>query len=130
MRCFDGSEQQRRDPHTSRAQRARGRCAIFHLKPRVVCTWRFTKKITSFVTSRSELRPKLPQHGYNSIVAPCVWKPLDEESDLGSDQDVSAPFDGISDSKNSSTSDNNESRLSSEEEEDDTHTRKKGNPRD
>ena len=27
MRCFDGPEQQRRDPHTSRAQRARGRCA-------------------------------------------------------------------------------------------------------
>jgi hypothetical protein len=59
-----------------------------------------------------------------------VWELLDEESDLGSDQDVSAPFDGISDSENSSTSDNNESRLSSEEEEDDTHTRKKGNPRD
>ena len=27
----DGSEQQRRDPHTSRAQRARGRCPIVHL---------------------------------------------------------------------------------------------------
>ena len=31
MRCFDGSEQQRRDPHTSRAQRARGRCPFVHL---------------------------------------------------------------------------------------------------
>ncbi len=31
LRCLDGSEQQRRDPHTSRAQRARGRCAIVHL---------------------------------------------------------------------------------------------------
>ena len=34
MRCFDGSEQrqQRRDPHTSRAQkRVRGRCPIVHL---------------------------------------------------------------------------------------------------
>ena len=42
-RCLDGSEQQRRDPHTSRAQRARGRCAIVHLKPRVVWTRRFSK---------------------------------------------------------------------------------------
>ena len=30
----------------------------------------FLKKITGFVTSRSEPRPKLPQHGYHSIVAP------------------------------------------------------------
>ena len=71
MRCFDGSEQQRRDPHTSMAQRARGRCAIVHLKPRVVWTWRFSKKFTGFVTSRSESRQKLPQHGYHSVVAPC-----------------------------------------------------------
>ena len=75
MRCFDGSEQQRSDLHTSRAQRARGRCAIVHLKPRVVWTWRFSKKITGFVTSRSESRPKLPQHGYHSIVAPCALPP-------------------------------------------------------
>ena len=40
----DGGSEQRCDPHTSRAQRARGRFAIAHLKPRVVCTWRFTKK--------------------------------------------------------------------------------------
>ena len=72
MRCFDGSEQQRRDPHTSRAQRARRRCAIVHLKPRVVWTWRFSKSATGFVTSRSESRPKPPQHGYHSIVTP--WR--------------------------------------------------------
>ena len=70
MRCFDGSEQQRRDPHTSRAQRARGRCAIVHLKPRMVSPWRFSKNVTGFVTSRSESSLNLPQHGYHSIVAP------------------------------------------------------------
>ena len=72
MRCFDGSEQQRRDPHTSRAQRARGRCAIVHLKPRVVSPWRFSKKITGFVTSRSESSLNLPHFRYHSIVAPWV----------------------------------------------------------
>ena len=86
-------QQQRRDPHTSRAQRARGRCAVVHLRPRVVCTWRFTKKIAGFVTSRSEPRPKLPQHGYHSsIVACCAVAPtfspdwqvaLDQTSEAG-----------------------------------------------
>ena len=72
MRFFDGSEQQqRRDPHTFRAQRARGRCAIVDLKPRMVSPWRFSKKITGFVTSRSESSLNLPHFRYHSIVAPC-----------------------------------------------------------
>ena len=57
-------------PHTSRAQRARGRCAIVHLKPRAQRARRFAKKLTGFVTSRSESSLNLPQHGYRSIVAP------------------------------------------------------------
>ena len=80
MRCFDGPKQQRRDRHTSRAQRPRGRCAIVHLKPRVVCTWRFTQNFTGFVTSRSEPRPNLPQHGSPKGLAFCFlnyYLPLD-----------------------------------------------------
>ena len=70
MRCFDGSEQQRRDPHTARAQRARGRCAIVHLKPRAQRARRCSKKFWQFVTSAPWVTGSLPHHGYHCIVAP------------------------------------------------------------
>ena len=74
MRCFDGSEQQRCDPHTPRqCPESSGEVRFVHLKPRVVSPWRFSKKIIGRVTSRSGPLPKLPQHGYRSIVAP--WCP-------------------------------------------------------
>ena len=64
MRCFDGPEQQRRDPHTSRAQRARGRCAYARTG------WSAKFVMDGLVTSARDASLNLPHHGYHSIVAP------------------------------------------------------------
>ena len=64
MRCFDGPEQQRRDPNTSRAQRARRRCAYARTG------WSAKFLMDSLVTSARESPAVCSQHGYHWIVAP------------------------------------------------------------
>ena len=64
MRCFDGPEQQRRDPHTSRAQRARERCAYARTG------WSAKFMMDGLVTSARDASLNLPHFRYHSIVAP------------------------------------------------------------
>ena len=72
MRCFDGpkQQQQRRDPHTSRAQRARGRCAYARTG------WNAKFVMDGLVASARDASLNLPHFRYyHSIVAPwlVVW---------------------------------------------------------
>ena len=55
-------------------------------------TRRTPKIVTGFVTSRSEPRPKLPLHGYHSIVAPwhSIW-----DGNVGEEKREVARFFGL-----------------------------------
>ena len=59
------SEQQRRDPHTSRAQRARGRCAYARTG------WSAKFVMDGLVTSAGDASLNLPHFRYHPNVAPC-----------------------------------------------------------